>query len=1052
MRSGYSKRFSGRCLTVSLLLFLCHAHCALSDEPAKVAWYVMDEIIEESGTRRIADASGNGRYLLVGEGCSITNAADIGNAVYFDGTQKAWGCTDDTLSFPAPGARSISMWLYRESTDGPLDPTLNKIPYLFTSMSTLYVNWVNGQNALRSCAGSPDICVSYSSVPSRGKWHHVAWVFEVTEEIAPGTNSLCNLNEYLDGELVRAQTGVSVPGSLSKLSKADKLNLGNNVPSGVRPLFGALKDVRLYAAALSAADVKAQYIAGLNARPTLLCGRWPMEETAAQGSDTVIVPAQSAMGAYLKTGAGAELVDGGVSGKCAWFPDVTTAWMVMPFPLATPGFSFGMWLKFGTDLTNAIPHIYSMGKYGRACLEGSSRGMFDNRAHFFDVGTFNDPNDQGFWCPYVTVQKGKWSHFGVTYTMALEPASNLYAVTPRIYVDGVCVCTGRTQTAAALTGVFPEITQFSLGNYGANGVRPFGGWMDDFCWFNGVLSEEQMKDLAAGMPSVSAGEDFTVAAETARLNGTVGLTGTLGNRKAAKTTAAWSLVAAPAGGEGASIMQAGDLRTSVTLPVTGEYTFRLTAVSLYGGVESDDVTVTRMAVPPANQPPAVSVSGAAAVAAYVPAAFTATASDPDEAPGTLRVSWKKVSGPGAVRFEPAQGVSTKATFFTAGEYQIAAVASDGAAETVATPVTVTVAASEAINLESGLIAHWPFEIGRKERVNGTAYTVDRSNVIWERGVDDYAIRVNGAFYPYFDTDMTLLETEDPALATTPIDRYRAFSCWIYHDTADTNNSSHAAIIAVPFTLGLWYNCENGTRGFTMYQQTLQSWCSGLGNLDVYGRPEVDPADRWTHVYALFDRRTNYLNSTSELWIDGVKQTNRTTHGMGGGRVLTNKIMIGGHMSNGVEGNNGHFKDEGGNYLSRTFPGVIDEMRMYNRALTEAEIKYLAASPVTEITRAPAVGGEPAQLSSTARVTKEISVQVNADTYPPGAVLTYTWCVLSGDTSKIVFGDVTARTTTLTALETGTYVIQLAVSDGERTVYSAPIPLDVHASGTVIYLR
>jgi hypothetical protein len=238
----------------------------------------------------------------------------------------------------------------------------------------------------------------------------------------------------------------------------------------------------------------------------------------------------------------------------------------------------------------------------------------------------------------------------------------------------------------------------------------------------------------------------------------------------------------------------------------------------------------------------------------------------------------------------------------------------------------------------------------------------------------------------------------------------------------------------------------------MYQQTLKDWNIGTTSLDVYDRPEKDPLDRWTHVYALFDRRTNYIYGTSELWIDGIRQ-NCVSRGMGGGRVNTNTIRIGGHANvTGANSNNGHFKDESGNYLSRTFPGLIDEMRLYNRKLSEAEIKYLASHPVVDLPRYPAVSGESDSYEVTSRKTVSVEVKANTDVSFAERELTYAWSVLSGDPSHLVFSSPAARITDVKVRKAGLYVLQLAVSDGDRTTYSNPIRLTVRHSGTVVRLR
>lgn len=1029
--------------------------------PTPVVSWKMDSL---NASGQVPDATGGSNHLRVGEGCSLTNDPRFGTALFFNGTTNAWGQALNATQFT--GTRSVSLWLCRMENDGPMDPAVNKIPYVFQNVSGTLVNY--GWNNLTYRLG-PSGASSFDVLAgTRLQWMHMVVVVEKDEGDAEYP---WKLHAYKDGgDGVYNNTAPKYGGNaISANTGSQNIIVGNNSAggAGTRPFYGMIADMRVYDKVLTAADAKALYMENMTNRAPCLVGQWTMDALgeADSGGNRIVVPAGPVY-TNLTAGSGILLVSNAVSGSSAFFTNVNTSAMWLYAPFASYGISFGAYMNFATNLmsleneanNNKIPHVYSMGSFGRMCLEGAYRGTgSDNRAHVFDVRSLDDSGDQGFVCPRVTIQKGRWGHLGVTYEMKYDEPSGLYGVQPRIYVDGELVSTGRFQTASTLNGVYAVGRNFTLGNNGSNSARTFGGLMDDFCFFMGVLSDEQMKELAAGLPSVSAGEDFTVVGQKASLCGRIGTTGALGSRKAAAVTPQWSVVSAPVGGEEAAFNQPADVNATVTLPIEGEYVLRLTIKDSLGRIATDEVTVTRTSGTAGNAAPTVSVSGSAAAGTYSPVAFSATVADPDNGPGSLRVSWKVVSGPDAVRFEPAQGVSTKATFFGEGTYRIAAVATDGDAETVSAPFEVTVSSSGGIDLENGLIGHWPFEYAGTNLATGVAYSnsIDYSSVTWEQGVDGYAIRVRGALYPYFDSNSTLLETEDANLTTTPVERYRAFSCWLYHDTSDTNNSSHATIVDVPYTLGLWYNCED-THGFSMYQQTLQTWNSGSGNVDVYGSPAVDPANRWTHVYALFDRRTNYLNSTSELWIDGVKQTNRTKRGMGGGRVresgTTITIEIGGHANTGQNGSNGHFKDGDGNWLSRTFPGIIDEVRMYNRALTEAEIKYLADNPVVTATRPPAVSGEPDVLNPVARKQTAVEVKVNTDVYPAATPLSYAWCILSGDASKLVFADPTARATTVTAMKPGVYVVQLAVSDGARTVYSAPIPLDVQQAGITISFK
>ena len=173
--------------------------------------------------------------------------------------------------------------------------------------------------------------------------------------------------------------------------------------------------------------------------------------------------------------------------------------------------------------------------------------------------------------------------------------------------------------------------------------------------------------------------------------------------------------------------------------------------------------------------------------------------------------------------------------------------------------------------------------------------------------------------------------------------------------------------------------------------------------------------------------------------------------MGGGRVRSaDTIMIGGHKANG-DGNNGHFKDGSGNYLSRTFPGVIDEVRMYNRRLTEAEIKYLAANPVADIDRAPAVSA--ASKARRVGTRKEAAIAAAAgDDRKAAAELTGRWQVVGGDAASVSFADAAAAETEFTAAAAGIYLLSYVVSDGENETWSEPVEINVTRSGMTVTVR
>ena len=215
-------------------------------------------------------------------------------------------------------------------------------------------------------------------------------------------------------------------------------------------------------------------------------------------------------------------------------------------------------------------------------------------------------------------------------------------------------------------------------------------------------------------------------------------------------------------------------------------------------------------------------------------------------------------------------------------------------------------------------------------------------------------------------------------------------------------------------------------------------------------------DRWSHVYALFDRSQG---TDFELWIDGVKQTPTSTPTKRRGRVK-NEFDVGGiylDTNAAVLGADNGYSYYGNNkknaLMSRCFPGKVADVRIYNRKLAAREIKKLAADPDVAANLAPAIDPfEKDAISAATKKAKNVATAVFDDGEPAVGELTYQWSILSGDAAAASFGDATARETTFTATAVGTYMLQLAVSDGERTSYSAPLTVEVVAAGTIVVIK
>ena len=256
---------------------------------------------------------------------------------------------------------------------------------------------------------------------------------------------------------------------------------------------------------------------------------------------------------------------------------------------------------------------------------------------------------------------------------------------------------------------------------------------------------------------------------------------------------------------------------------------------------------------------------------------------------------------------------------------------------------------------------------------------------------------------YFNTGCSMLE--DGTAGSLPDGQWYSVSFWMYHDPdQDVSMRKEVSLIFVEGSLGIRYNCENGGDGFTLHQQKE----GGGASKAYYPRPAVDPKGRWTHVVAVLDRRSDKDNA-SELWVDGVQLT--ATNGyLVAARKRGDAIRIGGQPV-GTAGDqwNGSWKNAAGETLSRTFPGVIDEVRMYKRRLSAAEVKWLAAHPRVDANDGPVVDGLPKYVRMNKRSEKSIGP---ARVSWGGTAPSYKWVVI-GDSDGIELsgGDTSVCTVT-----------------------------------------
>ncbi len=1042
-----------RNVVVKMLSFVALATAGLvvpvfgADDAVPIIWYKMDAVVESDGQRTIEDATGNGHTLTLGSGCYLTNGL-AGPALWYDGTSNAFG----RVSGVALSSRTISFLFWREVENGPIYQSAlynygatGTYPYVFEGFSGQRCHLHTDETSSSTTYyASGDASCSWHDVATRGKWQHVVYVYE-QQPLEDGTDAFSgNLSVYVNGVL----HGTKSFNSLKGTSSTSPIILGNS-NTRLRPIFGALDEVRVYDTALTAEEVAREALRVYQDSTPRLMAHWRMDEITEDETGEPNVVEESGNGSDLVLGTGCSLVEDGVVGKGLRFDGSRAAYALVENVSANfkqiADWTFSGWVRqhldsrsvFDASLTNQYPRIfeapnaifhfenpqsYSFTYRGIGCIENNGGGA--TRPAILDA----------------------WVHYAVVNRVSYDAEKGAFVSTPTFYINGKREGNGKTVTLTNKQ-ILQSVTSLNVGNAGKNGSRAFHGDFDDFRFYSGALSDEEVKAVYDGIPPVSAGGDFTTTSDTATLQGQIG---TVAERAGFNVVSTWTLVSAPDGGEAATIEQPGRAVTRVTLPVEGDYVFRLT-VGNFGDSANDEVTITRAAEAAGNQPPTVTIAESEAVTLPAPLMLSATVTDADTALERVQTTWEKVSGPGGVWFTTCTAAETRAAFSVPGTYVLRFTANDGVNVTTK-DMTVTVSGeTSSLSLTNGLVRYYPMneKAYNKEMVSGsTAMTfVNTSDAAREglpfpyrAGVTGYGLRMYNA-KAYANTMLPLVEegTENEVPTNT---QYQAFSLWMYHDASDTNVCKHASLFNVEYSLGFYYSPDS-ENAFRIFQQAKGG---GAMVLD-YPIPATSPQNRWTHVYVLYDRMQG---SDFALYVDGVELSVSASSPKKKGRVRPNAIQIGG-MTESTSGPQGPQTNEvTGVRCSRVFPGVIDEFRVYNRKLTEAEIKALAVRPYA-VDYAPIV-----EVPSTLKGRQNGTTALSATIHDYGEVdttgRTYRWRVVSGNADGLEFEDATNPSTMLTFEEVGTYGIQLEINEGGRTIYSNVISVDVVASGTCIIIR
>jgi hypothetical protein len=481
---------------------------------------------------------------------------------------------------------------------------------------------------------------------------------------------------------------------------------------------------------------------------------------------------------------------------------------------------------------------------------------------------------------------GRWVHVAAIFYNGVPSASN-----SKLYIDGVEQSI--SDRLKATTRSVTATTKVTISGWGKDTGYKFRGMLDEVRIYNRALSASEIAALARveqpnQRPIVDAGQ----AQEIVFPQNTVNLNGTVTDPEDSLLTT-WSKVSGPGvvvfGNENA-------VDTTAIFYWAGVYVLRLTADDGFNNPVSDDVTITVYEEPP-NSPPTVDAGSDDSIT--LPddtVTLNGTVVDPDDTPIT---TWTKVSGPGLVAFGNAGAIDTTATFSGAGTYVLRLTADDGVNNPVSDDVTITVHEEQVFPTE-GLVGYWNFNDGSgtvAEDASGYANNGAITGATWVAGQVGGALSFDGS-------DDTVIVNNVPV--NTLVGGQNTVSFWMNWNGPKS---------CMPFGWNGTYDLFLSPDGFGIN--------TGQGN--ILGISSAGLSGRWVHVAVIFYNGIP-SPSNSKIYIDGIEQSisdrlKATTRSVS----ATAKVFI-----------SGWGKDTG-----YKFRGMLDEVRIYNRALSTGEIAALA---------------------------------------------------------------------------------------------------------------
>jgi PA14 domain/MBG domain/Concanavalin A-like lectin/glucanases superfamily/MBG domain (YGX type) len=352
----------------------------------------------------------------------------------------------------------------------------------------------------------------------------------------------------------------------------------------------------------------------------------------------------------------------------------------------------------------------------------------------------------------------------------------------------------------------------------------------------------------------------------------------------------------------------------------------------------------------------------------------------------MTYAWSQVSGPATATFLTSDTTTTIARFPLAGSYEIALSAFNGHL-TISDSTIVTVVASD---VSHDLVAHYKFDETSGDKAfdaSGKQHTGKLYGATRTAGKSQGALRFTGTSYVYVQGN------EDLDLPTQAL----TLAVWLKPDRslADMAHPFPMPIYRADYATSVGYGLmvtvsETDQFGLRLHHRV------GSGQRIEIATPQPLVANAWVHLAGVYD------GTTMTLYRNGAAVATRAT----GAMTVRNAGEI-------------------AMFLGRGFEGLMDDVRIYHRALNRTDVVGLAQGGLDR--REPGANAGVDQVVTLLAPTTTLAGSASDDA-GSGTTLVPTWTQISGPAPATI-SDSHALNPNVTFNVTGSYRFQLSVSDG-----------------------